>query len=278
MCCAHANSSDECPLLFRTGPHTHKHGEPHMHSNTLPNTHRLTRCSRSHSDTRSPMCCDKFLKTPKAPRQKRWKYLTLQRSFITRICSWLKWPHQNLGSPCRCFSPSIPPRVDRVKETEPGLTYLCCHRGWKKGIYLKKSPLFQRRAAASRSRRVALRCTTHWRNLNHSNDSEKAEFCIFIRFPNLTFQHEYRGITEHAFMNYFHESGAADVFSDKAEPHMEMLSFCRQPANSLKIILQQCMWGANRTKTRNTKWWEGGELEVYFVESGQNSKAVQKTA
>lgn len=42
----------------------------------------------------------------------------------------------------------------------------------KKGIYMKKSS-FQRRAAATRSRQVALRRATRCRNLNHSSDPER---------------------------------------------------------------------------------------------------------
>ena len=77
MCCAHANSADQCPLLFCTGPHTqththththtnrhtdthtqtyiYKHCRPHMHLNTLPNTHRHTQLATV-TQTPSPQC------------------------------------------------------------------------------------------------------------------------------------------------------------------------------------------------------------------------------
>lgn len=71
MCCAHANSADECPLLFCTGPHTHTHCKPHVRFNTHPNTHRHNHMKLHTLRHPVPNVLWQLFKTPRAP--KWWK-------------------------------------------------------------------------------------------------------------------------------------------------------------------------------------------------------------
>lgn len=114
MCCAHASSADECPLLFCTGPHTHTHTQQKKkgtartleHTSKHPQTHSYLAAV---TQTSSPQCAVTTFQSPQSSE-------VMKSGWHFRGALWCRFAHgfsdhiRFLAPSCRCFffSPLIP--------------------------------------------------------------------------------------------------------------------------------------------------------------------------
>lgn len=168
------------------------HWTTHTYTQTHVNTANRT-CAWTHFQTptdtlificicsriQSPMCCDNFSKPPKA--QKRWKAADISEELYRADLRIASVTTSDFGSLLQMFS-----SLCALCKGDGAEAYIGAVITGENGIYMKKKMnLFRKRAAATPSCQVPLRCTTHRRNVNHLSDPERIEFSTFISFSNL---------------------------------------------------------------------------------------------